>query len=97
MIDHSNFHLKTLIVDDEVITEGSFNWLSAVRDEESEFHNHEATLLVRGSAASTLIQQFYDSPIGQKVLGCQAKNSTGISDRALPQAVDYNPAACTML
>lgn len=97
MIDHSNFHLKTLIVDDEVITEGSFNWLSAVRDEESEFHNHEATLLVRGSAANALIQQFYDSPIGQKVLGCQAKNSAGISDSALPQAIDYNPAACRML
>lgn len=97
IIDHSNFHLKTLIVDDEVITEGSFNWLSAVRDEESEFHNHEATLLVRGSAASALIQQFYDSPIGQKILGCQAQNSTGMPDITPPQATDYNPGSCTML
>lgn len=74
LIDHRNFHLKTLIIDDEIISEGSFNWLSAVRDEESEFHNHEATLLVRGPAAGELIQQFYDSPIGQKMSGRQAQD-----------------------
>ncbi len=68
LIDHINFHLKTLIIDDEVIAEGSFNWLSATRNEESDFHNHEATLIVRGEAAIEPIANFYQSEIGQKTI-----------------------------
>jgi len=52
-----------------------FNWLSAARDEASAFHNHEATLLVRGGAAGPLVQQFYNSPIGQKILLNQAQST----------------------
>lgn len=73
VINNENFHLKTVIIDDEIIAEGSFNWLSAVRNEESTFHNHEATLLVRGNAADELVQQFYTSPIGQQILMKQSQ------------------------
>ena len=33
LLNVDSFHLKTLIVDDELIAEGSFNWLSASRNE----------------------------------------------------------------
>ena len=67
MIGYDDFHLKTLIIDDNIIAEGSFNWFSAVRNENSEYHNHEATLLVRGRAAAELIAEFYQSPVGELV------------------------------
>lgn len=62
-----NIHLKTVLVDDQLITEGSFNWLSASRDENSCFHNHEVTLALGGSASKKLIQDFYKSPIGKRL------------------------------
>lgn len=73
LIGHDNFHLKTLIIDDEVIAEGSFNWLSATRNIDSDCHNHEATLLVRGKAALNLIDSFYQSIIGQLVIAAETQ------------------------
>lgn len=46
-------HNKTLAVDESWIVEGSFNWLSAVRDRRSDYQRHEASLLYRGLDAST--------------------------------------------
>ncbi|MDG3442580.1 AAA domain-containing protein [Nitrospirillum amazonense] len=46
-------HNKTLAVDDQWIVEGSFNWLSAVRQQDSIYHRHEVSLLYRGREAST--------------------------------------------
>ncbi|MEM1203747.1 MAG: AAA domain-containing protein [Acidobacteriota bacterium] len=40
-------HAKTLVVDLEWIVEGSYNWLSAVRDPGHPYHRHEASLLCR--------------------------------------------------
>lgn len=51
-------HNKTLIVDDEVIAEGSFNWFSAVRNSRSQHHNYEATIVLEGEAAKPLIHRF---------------------------------------
>lgn len=62
-----NFHLKTIIVDDSEIAEGSFNWLSAVRDSNSQFHNHEATIVIEGPAAKALIEHFYESNLGKEL------------------------------
>ncbi|MBX9586117.1 MAG: hypothetical protein K2X50_02555 [Gammaproteobacteria bacterium] len=63
----TNFHLKTIIVDEKEISEGSFNWLSAVRDEESGYHNHEAVVVVTGEKALPLIGHFHSSPVGQAI------------------------------
>ncbi len=43
LIPADNIHLKTIIIDDCGIAEGSFNWLSASREEDSDYHNHEQT------------------------------------------------------
>lgn len=69
LIRMSNMHQKTILVDDNhtnsLIAEGSFNWLSAARDEDSEYHNHEVTLVVQGEKAKPLIEQFYTTPVGR--------------------------------
>lgn len=50
-------HNKTLTVDDRVICEGSFNWLSAARRAESPFHRYERSL-VYAHGAAPMIQRF---------------------------------------
>jgi phosphatidylserine/phosphatidylglycerophosphate/cardiolipin synthase-like enzyme len=60
-----NIHLKTIIVDDFIISEGSFNWLSASRDDQSDYHNHEQTLVVEGALARPLIENFLSSRVDQ--------------------------------
>ena len=64
LIPVSHIHLKTIIIDYRTIAEGSFNWLSAMRDEESDYHNHEQTLYVQGAMAKTLIEHFFQSRVG---------------------------------
>ncbi|HEX4960747.1 MAG TPA: AAA domain-containing protein [Thermoanaerobaculia bacterium] len=49
-------HSKTLAVDDGWIAEGSFNWLSASRDEDSSFQRHEASILYEGPDVKELVQ-----------------------------------------
>jgi hypothetical protein len=44
----NRMHSKTLAVDQKWIAEGSFNWLSAVRDEQNAFQRHEASFLCEG-------------------------------------------------
>ena len=61
LITIHNIHLKTIIIDDALISEGSFNWLSAMRDDESDYHNHEQTLNVEGPIAKALIAQFFSN------------------------------------
>lgn len=68
MITLPNIHQKTVIVDDEMIAEGSFNWFSASRDEESDTHNHEVTLVLDGAGSREAIHDFYDSRIGQAII-----------------------------
>ncbi|TGP20572.1 MULTISPECIES: AAA domain-containing protein [unclassified Mesorhizobium] len=45
-------HNKTLTVDESWIVEGSFNWLSARRDRNSDFQRHEVSFLYRGKDAA---------------------------------------------
>ncbi|MBA2368008.1 MAG: hypothetical protein H0V82_03180 [Candidatus Protochlamydia sp.] len=51
-----DFHRKTLIIDDELISEGSFNWLSSSNSLASEFHNHDASLVVKGPISRDMIE-----------------------------------------
>ena len=68
LVTSPNIHLKTVVVDDELIAEGSFNWLSASRDAESDAHNHEVTLVLDGMGATEAIHNFYISPVGQEIM-----------------------------
>ncbi len=64
VITAQNFHLKTIIIDEEVIAEGSFNWLSAANNKKSQFHNHEVTLVASGTFAKGLIDSFFATQFG---------------------------------
>ncbi|WP_431858756.1 AAA domain-containing protein [Azospirillum sp.] len=48
-------HAKTLCVDDAEIAEGSFNWLSAVRDEDSAYQRLEASFRYTGRDAARFV------------------------------------------
>jgi len=48
-------HNKTLIVDDNIIIEGSFNWLSTTRDESSDFFRHETSIFLKDDEAKDFI------------------------------------------
>ena len=52
----NRMHSKTLAVDARWIVEGSFNWLSASRDEQNAFHRHEASFLCEGPDVQEFIQ-----------------------------------------
>lgn len=61
---HSNqrgkrqFHNKTLTIGDSEIIEGSYNWLSAIRDETHRYHRHERSLCLTGASAADAITGF---------------------------------------
>jgi len=87
IISVANMHLKTIIVDEMIIAEGSFNWLSASRNRNSDFHNHELTLLVEGPRASGLIAHFFRSRIGTVIsekIGLPHPNSSLSANRLQP-------------
>jgi len=54
-------HNKTLAVDTRWLAEGSFNWLSAVRDESDRFSRQEASLRCGRPAAEEFIQQAWQA------------------------------------
>jgi len=49
-------HNKTLIRDNDLITEGSFNWLSAVRTAGGKHQREERTIVVEGNEARQMIE-----------------------------------------
>jgi energy-coupling factor transporter ATP-binding protein EcfA2 len=53
-------HSKTLAVDSDWFVEGSFNWLSAVRDPEHPHHRHETSLLCGSREAAKKIQRIWE-------------------------------------
>ncbi|MBN2738813.1 MAG: hypothetical protein JXR70_17655 [Spirochaetales bacterium] len=53
----SGIHNKTIMIDREVFIEGSFNWLSAVRDETSQYHRYETSLVVQAPYCERFIQR----------------------------------------
>lgn len=57
IFEDDDFHQKTLIVDNNLIAEGSFNWLSSSASEESDYHNFDATLVIQGPLAKQFIKK----------------------------------------
>jgi phosphatidylserine/phosphatidylglycerophosphate/cardiolipin synthase-like enzyme len=51
----SRVHNKTLCVDDTTIVIGSFNWLSAVRDESHRYQRQENSIKYEGPGVSEMI------------------------------------------
>jgi phosphatidylserine/phosphatidylglycerophosphate/cardiolipin synthase-like enzyme len=49
-------HQKTLIIDNQAIADGSYNWLSAVRDANHAHHREERTNIITGGEASAHIR-----------------------------------------
>lgn len=67
IVKEGRLHLKTIVMDDNEISCGSLNWLSAVRDRDHQSHNHEASLAVWGEDAEPLVKSFYESTLGRTV------------------------------
>lgn len=63
----SGFHAKTIVCDD-MICEGSFNWLSAVSTLDHEANNYEVSAAVQGVSAQNLLSSFRTSALGQAVI-----------------------------
>jgi len=56
-VNQYNGHQKTLLADDNLRAEGSFNWLSSAANEESEYSNHDITVAIMGKeAVSSLVE-----------------------------------------
>jgi hypothetical protein len=47
-----------LAVGDDELVEGSYNWLSAVRDENHRLHRHERSLRIAGRGLADTISTF---------------------------------------
>jgi hypothetical protein len=77
LLPANNFHTKILIVDDKIMSQGSYNWLSADRDIESPYHNHEVSLVIEGEKASRLIGQFFSQTRLGKAIENQILFSNG--------------------
>ncbi|RAV28090.1 AAA domain-containing protein [Sinomicrobium soli] len=54
----NGIHNKTICMDDSVIIEGSFNWLSASRDENSEGYRKDISVIIRGGKVKEEIREF---------------------------------------
>ncbi|MBL0941946.1 MAG: hypothetical protein IBJ00_04365 [Alphaproteobacteria bacterium] len=66
-ITHPNLHAKTLIADQDVICESSFNWLSAVSETFHIANNFEMSVAVRGNIGQNLIKAFSLTPLGKSL------------------------------
>ena len=55
VIHKDRLHSKVLYIDNKMIVESSFNWLSAVRDQSSDYQRYESSLLYRGKMAAKMI------------------------------------------
>jgi len=53
----NGIHNKTLCRDSDLLVEGSFNWLSAIRNPENRFHRHEVSLCYQGKEVKSLIDE----------------------------------------
>lgn len=57
LIVYKGIHNKTIYVDDKLLIEGSFNWLSASRDEESEYARKETSLVLQGGNVPSKVER----------------------------------------
>lgn len=79
-----NFHLKTFIVDNKVIADGSFNWFSSNRYVGSSHQRYEVSLVLKGPRAAEFIAKFeQDSPVGQAIMGMQHGPQLQLSQKSV--------------
>jgi len=53
----NGIHSKTIIIDNDIIIDGSFNWFSALRDENSKYFRNESSIVVKGEPAKAMIKK----------------------------------------
>lgn len=63
----SRIHNKTLCVDERRLIEGSFNWLSAARDEGYRYQNHEVSIQYEGPGVEAFIAQAIEEMQGKRL------------------------------
>ena len=63
---HKDLHAKTIVVDNDLLCEGSFNLLSAVDSTDHNANNFEGSLALRGPIAAPFIADFFKSPLVTK-------------------------------
>ena len=68
-------HSKTLMIDHTVLIEGSFNWLSASRDNQSPYHRRERSLRYEGQDVGEVITKIIRETEG-RVLGSEVSAHT---------------------
>jgi hypothetical protein len=57
LIIENSIHNKTICVDDSILIEGSFNWLSATRDHNSPYHKNNASVIIQGGKVKEEIER----------------------------------------
>jgi len=57
LIEANGIHNKTICIDDRIIIEGSFNWLSATRDTNSPYHRKETSVIIQGTKVKEEIER----------------------------------------
>lgn len=53
----NGIHSKTIIIDNDIIIDGSFNWFSALRNENSKYFRNESSIVVKGKPAKAMIKK----------------------------------------
>ncbi|MFL0171634.1 AAA domain-containing protein, partial [Tenacibaculum maritimum] len=61
LIEVNGIHNKTICIDDKIIVEGSFNWLSAVRDKNSSYYRKETSVILQGGKVNEDIKKIKES------------------------------------
>ncbi|NAS30449.1 hypothetical protein GTQ40_05675 [Flavobacteriaceae bacterium R38] len=61
LIKVNGIHNKTICVDDKIIIEGSFNWLSATRDSNSPYLRKETSVIIQGSKVKEDIERIKEN------------------------------------
>lgn len=69
----NDFHAKTL-VSDNMICEGSFNWLSAVTETSHDANNYEVSIAIKGNFALESLESFHESALGRIIAPLKAIN-----------------------
>lgn len=72
-------HNKTLVRDEDLITEGSFNWLSAVRTYGGIHQREERTMIVEGDQAKSMIKEELSRMTGKNKKTYKTKRKLALS------------------
>lgn len=64
----SGVHVLSVIVDDDIYIDSSFNWLSAASSMNNPYHSHEVSMMVDGSAGRYFVDEFLSSSIGREII-----------------------------